>query len=82
MEIISKKLIEVKNLNLFAGNKLLIENAFFKVIRGRKVGVIGDNGSGKTALIKEIIKKENQNIKIANKVTIGYFDQNIRILQR
>lgn len=82
MEIISKNIIEVKNLNLFAGNKLLLENASFKVKRGRKVGIIGDNGSGKTTLLKEIIGKQNENIKIANKVTIGYFDQNQSILQR
>lgn len=82
MERISKNIIEVKNLNLFAGNKLLIENASFKVKRGRKVGIIGDNGSGKTTLLKEIIGKQNENIKIANKVTIGYFDQNQSILQK
>ena len=82
MEIISKNIVEVKNLNLFAGNKLLIENAAFKIKRGRKVGIIGDNGSGKTTLLKEIIGKENENIKVANKVTIGYFDQNQSILQR
>lgn len=82
MEIISKNIIEVKNLNLFAGNKLLLENASFKVKRGRKVGIIGDNGSGKTTLLKEIIGKQNEKIKIANKVTIGYFDQNQSILQR
>lgn len=82
MEIISKNLIEVKNLNLFAGNKLLLDNASFKVKGGRKVGIIGDNGSGKTTLLKEIIGKQNENIKIANKVTIGYFDQNQSILQK
>lgn len=82
MEIISKNIVEVKNLNLFAGNKLLIENAAFKIKRGRKVAIIGDNGSGKTTLLKEIIGKQNENIKIANKVTIGYFDQNQNILQR
>lgn len=82
MEIISKNIVEVKNLNLFAGNKLLIENATFKIKRGRKVAIIGDNGSGKTTLLKEIIGKQNENIKIANKVTIGYFDQNQSILQR
>lgn len=82
MEIISKNIVEVKNLNLFAGKKLLIENAAFKIKRGRKVAIIGDNGSGKTTLLKEIIGKQNENIKIANKVTIGYFDQNQNILQR
>ena len=82
MEIISKNIVEVKNLNLFAGDKLLINNADFKIKRGQKVGIIGDNGCGKTTLLKEILKKENEKIKIANRVTIGYFDQNQSILQK
>ncbi|HEX9025245.1 MAG TPA: ABC-F type ribosomal protection protein CplR [Clostridium sp.] len=82
MEIISKNIVEVKNLSLFAGNKLLINNANFKIKKGQKVGIIGDNGCGKTTLLKEILKKENENIKIANRVTIGYFDQNQSILQK
>ncbi|MDR3593597.1 ABC-F type ribosomal protection protein CplR [Clostridium sp.] len=80
VQIISKNTVEVKNLNLFAGNKLLIENAAFKVRRGKKVAIIGDNGCGKTTLLNAILKKDNENIKIANKVNIGYFDQNQKIL--
>jgi len=82
MEIISKNIVEVKNLSLFAGNKLLINNANFKIKRGQKVGILGDNGCGKTTLLKEILKNENENIKIANRVAIGYFDQNQSILQK
>ena len=69
-------------MNLFVDNKLLIKDATFKIKRGRKVGIIGDNGCGKTTLLKEILKRENENIKIANKVTIGYFDQNQSILKK
>jgi macrolide transport system ATP-binding/permease protein len=82
MEIISKNIVEVKNLSLFAGNKLLINNADFKIKKGQKAGIIGDNGCGKTTLLKEILKKENENIKVANRVAIGYFDQNQSILQK
>ena len=64
MEIISKNIIEVNKLNLFADNKLLINNATFKVKRGRKVGIIGDNGCGKTTLLRAVLKGKNENIKI------------------
>lgn len=82
MEIISKNIIEVNNMNLFVDNKLLIKDATFKIKRGRKVGIIGDNGCGKTTLIKEVLKGKNENIKIASRVTIGYFDQSQSILQK
>lgn len=82
MEIISKNIIEVNKLNLSVENKLLIKNATFKVKRGYKVGIIGDNGCGKTTLLKEILKRENENIKIGSRVTIGYFDQSQGILHK
>lgn len=80
MEVISKNLIEVNKLNLSVKDKLLLKDAEFKIKRGRKVGIIGDNGSGKTTLLKEILKGENEKIKIANRVSIGYFDQSQKIL--
>jgi len=82
IEVISKNIIEVNNLSLFADNKALIENATFKVKRRKKVGIIGDNGCGKTTLLREILKKENENIKVANNVIIGYFDQNQSLLKK
>jgi macrolide transport system ATP-binding/permease protein len=82
IEIISKNVVEVSKLNLFIDNKLLLKEADFKIKRGRKVGIIGDNGCGKTTLLKEILKGKSENIKIANKVTIGYFDQSQKILQK
>lgn len=81
-EIIAKNILEINKLNLYVGGKLLIENASVKVKRGKKVGLIGENGCGKTTLLMEILKQNNENIKVANKVKIGYFDQNQDILQK
>ena len=81
MEIISKNIIEVSKLNLFIDDKVLLKNANFKIKRERKVGVIGDNGCGNTTLLREILKGKNDNIKIANRVNIGYFDQRQKILK-
>jgi len=82
MEVTSKNIIEVTKLSLFTDNKTLVKEATFKVKRGKKVGIIGDNGCGKTTLLREILKKENENIKVANNVIVGYFDQNQSILKK
>lgn len=43
---------------IVAGNKLLIEDANVKLTKGRKYGLVGRNGTGKTTLINAICRKE------------------------
>lgn len=79
LKIASKNLIEVKHLNLLAGDKSLLKDANFKIKNGKKVALIGNNGCGKSTLLKEIIYNKN-NIKVLDNVVIGYFDQSQYIL--
>lgn len=81
LEIVTKTPIVVRDLDLIAGDKILAENVSFRIIKGKKVGVIGDNGSGKSTLIKELLKNEKEEIKVNSKVSIGYFDQELKILK-
>ncbi|NFA59638.1 ABC-F type ribosomal protection protein [Clostridium sporogenes] len=78
----SKTVIEVKNLNLYIGNKLLIKNGNFKIKNGKKAAIIGKNGCGKTTLIKEILKRDTENIRLSKYISIGYFDQDQDILDK
>ena len=75
LEIVSKNLIETNGLTLSVNGAVLLDNVSFKVKRNKKIALIGENGCGKTTLIKEIIKNNNPSIKINNRVRIGYFDQ-------
>jgi len=63
------------NLNKKIGDKIIFENAKFKIPLGKKVAITGANGTGKTTLLKMILNKEN-GIEISPKVQIGYFAQN------
>lgn len=80
MEIVSKNLVEINNLTISIKEKNLINNASFKIKRNKKIALLGENGCGKTTLIKEIIKNNNPAIKINPRVKIGYFDQSQDIL--
>lgn len=64
-----------ENINKKIQDKMLFENANFKIPLGSKVAITGKNGTGKTTLLKMILNKEN-GIEISPKVEIGYFAQN------
>ena len=62
--------IQINNITLIAGGKTLLENAQLRLVRGRKYGLVGRNGIGKTTLINAISRKE-----------LEKFPQNVHILQ-
>lgn len=66
----------------FDGN-VLFEDFNTTIFREEKVAVIGNNGTGKTTLLKilnEFIADYQGEIKIGSKVKIGYYDQEHNIL--
>jgi ATP-binding cassette subfamily F protein 3 len=67
--------LEVENLRLSAGDKLLLENACLSLKRGEKCAVVGDNGTGKSTLVKEIVKGKNPAIRLGRFVKIACYDQ-------
>ncbi len=70
-----ERVLEILNLTLSAGEKKLLENTSFTLMRGEKCAVIGDNGTGKSTLVKEIVKNKNQAIKLGRFVKLACYDQ-------
>lgn len=76
--------LEVENLSI--GYDLpLIEDINFKIRGFEKVGIIGNNGTGKTTLIKTIlgdIAPLNGTYRFYKQMKIGYFEQNLQGLNK
>ena len=70
-----EKVLEIENLTLKVGGKTLFSNANLEIKRGEKCAVVGDNGTGKSTLIKEIVGGKNPAIKRGRFVKIAYYDQ-------
>ena len=70
-----EKVLDVQNLHLQAGEKTLLESLSFTLMRGEKCAVVGDNGTGKSTLIKEIVKNKNEAIRLGRFVKIACYDQ-------
>lgn len=72
---------EVLNVNELAksfGSKKIFENATFGIRRKERVFLLGDNGCGKTTLLKILMKDygaDNGFFKFGSMVNTGYFDQ-------
>jgi ABC transport system ATP-binding/permease protein len=52
---LGKKVVEIKNAGMKMGGKVLFQAFNFKFEPGRKIGVVGANGTGKTTLLKMIL---------------------------
>ena len=54
--------IITNNVGLIVGGKSLLDDAYLKLSYGRKYGLIGRNGVGKTTLLNAIARKEIEGI--------------------
>ncbi len=72
-----KVTVEGESISKSYGDKKVLENIDFQIIRGEKIAFIGRNGEGKTTLSKIIAKKIDftGNLKYGNNILIGYYSQ-------
>jgi len=74
-----KVLLKGDNLSKSYGDLSVIKNFSFELHRGDKVGVIGNNGRGKTTLLKllaKLIVPTSGKVEFGHNVLMSYFAQN------
>ena len=59
-----------------AFNEILLEDVSFELNAGEKIAIVGANGTGKTTLLREIVKGSNPAITVAEGTEIGFLSQN------
>lgn len=70
--------INICNLSIHFGSKILFDNFNSTIYSGQKIAIIGDNGCGKSTLLKQFAKINEQNqteIIHANDLQIAYIPQ-------
>jgi len=75
---LGKKIIEIENVYKSFGDINILENFSYIVTRNDRIGIIGDNGIGKSSLLNLIANKiqpDSGTIDIGKTVQIGYFSQ-------
>lgn len=75
--------LSVKELSKTFGSQTLFRNINFEIKRGEHIAVIGDNGTGKTTLLKilnQVVSPDTGSFTLGAKVKIGYYDQEHHIL--
>lgn len=88
---LGKKIIELENINKNFKDKKIIEDFSYIMVKEDRIGIIGENGIGKSTLMNLIsgnLTLDNGSIEIGETVKIGYFSQsnydlkeNLRVIE-
>ncbi len=72
-----KLVFDIEHLSVSYDSNLLIRDFSAVVLRGDRIGLVGDNGVGKTTLIKAILGEieHTGTVKTGTQLEVAYFDQ-------
>ncbi|MCC2253565.1 ABC-F family ATP-binding cassette domain-containing protein [Ruminococcus sp. CLA-AA-H200] len=75
--------LKVEDLSKQFDGQVLFRDVNFEIRRGEHVAIIGDNGTGKTTLLKilnQVQQADTGSFTLGSKVQIGYYDQEHHVL--
>lgn len=75
--------LSVSHLSKAFGTQTLFSDLSFEIKRGERVALIGNNGTGKTTILKiinQLLNADSGEINLGAKVHIGYYDQEHQVL--
>ena len=79
-----RKVIMARNLTHGYEGQELISKLNLKIMRGDRIGLIGNNGVGKSTLLKIVlgmVQPDEGSVKLGTNLEIAYFDQVLRDLE-
>ncbi|BBM82855.1 ATP-binding cassette domain-containing protein [Candidatus Uabimicrobium amorphum] len=77
--------VRAQNISFSYGNVPIINDLSLTIMRGDKVGIIGENGTGKTTLLKILLgelQAQKGDVHLGTNLQIAYFDQLRNLLDR
>ena len=87
---IGKKIFEMRALNKAFGDRIIVKDFYYNFARYEKLGIVGNNGTGKSTFIKMLlgaVEQDSGTIEVGETVKWGYysqdgisFDENMRVI--
>jgi ATP-binding cassette subfamily F protein uup len=77
-ELSGRKVIEARNVTHGFGGRPLLDDFSLRVMRGDRLGIVGNNGVGKSTLLRILLGEltpESGSVKLGTNLEVAYFDQ-------